>query len=137
MVQPNTDRSIVLDYSRELFTNPANKCIKKDDLKSGHSEVHIGDNKWEIKLDKALYPKLVSDLANNLSEVVYTNRNNIPKNWFDKIINFLDYMAEDGYINTDDKDKKKRMEQDFKILAKELKLIIYEVTRNTIKDINL
>ena len=128
MVQPHTDRSFVLDYGRELFNNPQNKCIKKDDLKSGHSEVHIGDNKWELKLDRALYPKLVNDLANNLSEMVYTNRSKIPKQWFEKIIGFLDYMADDGYINSDDREKKKRIEQDFKMLAKELKLIIYEVT---------
>jgi hypothetical protein len=129
MVQPHVDRSIVLDYGRELFNNPQNKCIKKDSLKSGHSEVHVGDNKWELKLDRALYPKLVNDLANNLSEMVYTNRNNIPKKWFEQIIGFLDYMADDGYINSDDKEKTKRIEQDFKMLAKELKLVIYEVTK--------
>ena len=70
------------------------------------------------KLDKALYPKLASDLANNLSEVVYTNRNNIPKRWFDKIVNFLDYMADDGYINTDNRDEKRRIEQEYNMLAK-------------------
>ncbi|MEN9446469.1 MAG: hypothetical protein RL728_981, partial [Bacteroidota bacterium] len=129
MVQPYVDRSIVLDYGRELFNNPENKCIKKDSLKSGHTEVHVGDNKWELKLDRALYPKLVNDLANNLSEMVYTNRNNIPKKWFEQIIAFLDYMADDGYVNTDDKEKTKRIGQDFKMLAKELKLVIYEVTK--------
>ncbi len=131
MVQPNADRNIVLDYGREIFTNPVNQCIKKEDLKCGHSEVHVGDNKWELKLDKALYPKLASDLANNLSEVVYTNRNNIPKRWFDKIVNFLDYMADDGYINTDNRDEKRRIEQEYNMLAKELRLIMYEFSRNT------
>ena len=129
MVQPHIDRSFVLDYGRELFNNPQNQCIKKDDLKSGHSEVHIGDNRWELKLDRTLYPKLVNDIANNLSEIVYTNRSKIPKQWFERIIGFLDYMAEDGYINSEDREKKKRIEQDFKLLAKELKLIIYEVTK--------
>uniref|UniRef100_A0A6C0CUE9 C2H2-type domain-containing protein n=1 Tax=viral metagenome TaxID=1070528 RepID=A0A6C0CUE9_9ZZZZ len=129
MVQPHIDRSFVLDYGRELFNNPQNKCIKKDSLKSGHTEVHVGDNKWEHKLDRALYPKLVNDLANNLSELIYTNRNNIPKKWFEQIIAFLDYMADDGYVNTDDKEKTKRIGQDFKMLAKELKLVIYEVTK--------
>ncbi|MFZ9377068.1 MAG: hypothetical protein ACO25K_08085, partial [Candidatus Fonsibacter ubiquis] len=132
MVQPNADRNMVLDYGRQIFTNPVNQCIKKEDLKSGHSEVHVGDNKWEMKLDKALYPKLASDLANNLSEVVYTNRNNIPKRWFDKIVNFLDYMADDGYINTDNKEDKKRIEQEYSMLAKELRLIMYEVSRNNL-----
>lgn len=129
LVNHSNERSLVTEYGKALLTNPENKCIKKEDLKAGHSEVHIGDNKWETRLDKVIYPRLASDLANNLSELVYTKRNDIPKTWFGKIITFLDYMSDDGYVNTEDKEEQISIRDEFKTLAKELKLIIYDVSR--------
>jgi len=131
MVRPEVDRSIVLDYGREILNRPDNQCIKKHSLHEGHSKVHMGKNKWNTKLDKTIYPKLACNLANDLSEIVYSNREKIPRQWFGRMIGFLDYMSDEGYINTDNDEHKHRVEREFAMLVRELKLIIHDVTHKT------
>jgi len=46
------------------------------------------------------------------NEIVYV------KETFEKIINFVDYMADEGYINTDDKDKEKQILQEYQMFVK-------------------
>ena len=126
---PKVDRRIVMDYSKRILNLPENQCIKKDDLKSGHSKVHIGDNEWEKITDNSIYPKLACTMANNMSDYLYTKRNNLRKETFDKIISFVDYMSDEGYINTEDKDKEKKILQEFKSFVRELKLIVFNKTK--------
>ena len=132
-IQTDVNRTIVLVYIRELYLNPVNRCIKKHNLEVGYSEVHLGNQQWEVKLDKVLYPKFVADLSNHLSELIYINRSFIPNFWFSKIIGFLDYMAIDGYINTDDKEKQRYIKNEYLLLVKELKLTMYNLTKNLVK----
>lgn len=129
MIRPEVNRNIVLDYGREILNRPDNKCIQKHSLHDGHSSVHVGKNKWNTKLDKTIYPKLACNLANDLSEMVYSNRDKIPRQWFGRMIGFLDYMSDEGYINTENDEQKHRIEREFTMLVRELKLIIHDVTR--------
>ena len=128
LAKPHINRQFVTEYSKQIFSNPENQCIKKGDLKSGHSEVHIGDDQWELDLDCNIYPKLACNMASTLSDFLYTKRNQLRKD-FDKIIGFLDYIADEGYVNTDDKDKQEEIFNEYKIFVKELKLIIYSATQ--------
>ena len=126
---PKVDRRIVMDYSKRILNLPENQCIKKDDLKSGHSKVHIGDNEWEKITDNSIYPKLACTMANNMSDYLYTKRNKLRKETFEKIMSFVDYMSDEGYINTEDKEKEKKILQEFKSFVRELKLIVFNKTK--------
>ena len=118
---------LVSDYGKEIFSIPENQCIKKNDLKSGHSEVHLGD-KWEMKLDKHIYPKLACSVANNMSDYLNSKKDIVRHEIFNKTMKFLDYMSDEGYINTDDKEKAKQIKQEYKDLIRELRLIIHSKT---------
>jgi hypothetical protein len=118
--------SIVANYNKELFSIKENQCIKKTNLKSQHSQVHIGDNKWESRLDKEIYPKMVSCLANDLCMLLHDKK----KCERIKILeDFLSCIIDNGYIN-DDMDKQKEMLNNFKNLVSNLKLLIYDITKN-------
>jgi len=34
-------------YTKKILDNPENRCIKKTNLRSIYSQIHIGDNKWD------------------------------------------------------------------------------------------
>jgi len=126
---PRVDRRIVMDYSKRLFDRPENQCVQKKNLKMGHSDVHIGNNEWEAAVDKSIYPKLACGVANHMSDYLHTKRDQLRKEAFDKIISFVDYMADEGYINTEDKEKEKRILREYQMFVKELKMIIYNKTK--------
>jgi hypothetical protein len=124
----NANSHIVKEYGKEIFSIPENQCIKKNDLKSGHSEVHLGDDKWEKQLDRHIYPKLACSVANNMSDYLNSKKDIIRNDIFNKTIKFLDYMSDEGYINTDDKEKEKQIKREYKDLIKELRLVIHSKT---------
>lgn len=123
------DRNIVLMFVRELYGHPENRCIRKTLLDGSYSEVYTNDLKWEIQLDKVLYPKLVADVSNQLSEFIYRFRPFVPNVWFSKMVEFLDYMAIDGYINTDNREKRVFVKNEYLLLVKEIKIAIYNMSR--------
>jgi len=125
LASPNIDSRAMAEYSKQILSHPENRCIKKKDLKSGHSQVHTGDDKWELQLDKIVYPQLASDMANNMVEFINAKRDELKKNVFDQLRNFVDYMADNGYINTDDVERQKEIQNEYKNFVKGLKLIVY------------
>jgi len=94
-----------------------------------YSDVHIGNNEWEAAVDKSIYPKLACGVANHMSDYLHAKRDKLRKEAFDKIISFVDYMADEGYINTEDKEKEKRILREYQMFVKELKMIIYNKTK--------
>ena len=125
LASPYVDNQAMREYTKKIFSNPENQCIKKEDLKSGHSEIHLGDNQWELELDTNIYPKLASNMANNMAEFLHTKRDQMRREVFDRLTKFVDYMADEGYINTDDIDKQKVIQKEYKTFTKGLKLIVF------------
>jgi hypothetical protein len=46
----------------KLFEVENNRCVKKTNIKSNHSKVHVGNNEWKIVDDVTVYNKVVSDI---------------------------------------------------------------------------
>ena len=116
-------------YTKKLLDNPENRCIKKTNLRSIYSQIHIGDNKWDCCYDNDIYPKFISEISNCLRKLLLSQNLNIEV--INKLIEFIDYMAEDGYCNDDDKcDEIKRQ---YKEQIKKTKIIIYNL-RDLMKD---
>jgi hypothetical protein len=125
LASPHIDSRAIAEYSKQIFSNKENRCIKKTNIRLGHSQIHTGDNKWETQLDSVLYPKLASDMASDMSEYLHTKRDQLRREVFEKLTNFVDYMADNGYVNTEDIDRKKIIQTEYKNFMKGLKLIVY------------
>ena len=120
-IDPARLTSVVKDYTRELMANKSNQCIKKTNLKLSHSSVHTGDNQWETRGDKEVYPHMINHIANDFGEFLGTHFK--PK-IYSTLIDFIDYMASNGYCADDD--KAKIIESCYHTLCKELKYMTYD-----------
>jgi hypothetical protein len=119
---------MVETYTRHLLTNPENRCIEKTNLRSIHSKVHMGDNKWQTKHDKDALPYYACSVANNMDQTI-KERLSDDKKLIDSatlkaIEKYLDYMSDKGYCNN--ADLAKEMQQDFYEITHRLKAVIYD-----------
>jgi hypothetical protein len=51
------------DFCNMIFSIPTNRCVKKDNLRTSYSKVHLGNNHWKVVADRKLYEKLLIDVA--------------------------------------------------------------------------
>lgn len=125
------DNRILEEYSTHLFGNKENRCIRKTNIKSGHSKVHMGGNKWQSKLDKNIYPQLAYDMANNLAEYVEEKRESLKKEVYTRLREFVDAMCDAGYFNPEPTIREKEIQKEYKTFIEGLKLIVYENTKES------
>ena len=121
---------MVETYTRHLLTNPENRCIEKTNLRSIHSKVHVGNNKWQTKHDKEVLPYYATSVANNmditLKERLEDDKTLVDRRTLKAIEKYLDYMSEKGYCN--DEALGKQMQQEFYEIKHRLKAVIYDTT---------
>ena len=81
-----------------VFKNPENQCIKKTNVKSAHSQIHTGHNKWEPDIDKNIYPILAiakrraclaTNLCKNMLDYVETIKEGLEADVYDRVKDFL------------------------------------------------
>lgn len=126
---PSIERlTMVANYGRAMFQNPLNRCIHKKSLTGAYSTIHDMPGRWVTAIDKEIYPKLATEFANGLAELMNTKKHLMSSIVFKQNISYLDYMAGEGYVNTDDKGLQQEMLKDFKKLTKEVKLLVYDAT---------
>ena len=123
------DNRIISEYSKQLFQNEENRCIKKTNINANHSQIHRGDNKWEAELDKNIYPHLANGLANKMSEYVDQQRESFKKDMYIRLRDFVDSMCDAGYINPEPTIREKEIQKEYKMFIDGLKLIVYGNTK--------
>lgn len=120
-------------YMRHLLANPVNKCIQKTNMQNGFSKIHTGENNWEIKHDKELYPKLTCNVAQGFSGLMLerNDETNMIKTErkLEELRAFLDYMSDEGYRNDSDESKNHQTHLIFKELVQRIKGVVFEVTK--------
>jgi hypothetical protein len=119
---------ILTDYSTALLSRKENQCVRKTNLASASSAVHVGDNKWEFQTDKYIYPKLLTNIAYNFSDA--KENSNIKE--YDKLDNFIDDVASeatDCYTNIKDEQELKRV---YRKLFSNVKHLIYNLTKKDV-----
>jgi hypothetical protein len=111
-------------YCSAVLEKPENRCIDKSNLSSHYSKVHIGDNKWRNAIDSIVYPKLTSDISEDLYEDILYNRFNlaISKYLRNSLDTFVNYMADYGYCS--DESKEKEIMTSYKELVDRVKIMI-------------
>ena len=103
-------------YTTKILDNPENRCIKKTNMRSTFSEIHVGNNKWNSYYDSDIYPKFISEISNCLCELLVDK---ISTN--NKLIEFIHY----GYCNNDD--IKNKINKKHKELIQRIKAIVYNL----------
>ena len=93
ILQCNNNNESIKEYVRQIFSNPENRFIKKNSLRESHSQLHVGENKWEHVLDKEVYPELATTFANDMLEYIYTKKHALKRSAFEKLRNTLDYRS--------------------------------------------
>ena len=131
-------------YSSYIMDRAENQFIKKTNLRSSTSEVHIGNNRWEVKLDSQLYPEVMCNISNGFGTLIndYVHDNDDERfksilfdrsrrQMYTKLDEFIDYMATNGYCNDMNEMKVKRIKRCFDTLVRELRLLVFNYTRKT------
>jgi hypothetical protein len=120
-------------YVRQLMANPANKCIQKSNMQNVYSQIHTGDNKWETKHDKDLYPKLTCNVAQGFSGLMTSRNEDAPmiktERKLGELKAFLDYMADEGYRNDSDEKVNHQTHLIFKELVQRIKSVVFDITK--------
>jgi hypothetical protein len=127
-VAPERLTNIMREWTGQILSHDDNKCVKKTNMRSSHSQVHVGENKWESRLDKEIYPRMVNSIANDFSDF-FSEKYQKFRNVYKALEAFLDYMASDGYCAND---KEKKIDGAYKTLVKELKLLIFDRTKQEV-----
>jgi hypothetical protein len=83
------DNRLLSEYSKMVFKNRENQCIKKTNVKSAHSQIHTGHNKWEPEIDKNIYPVLATNLCRNMLDYVETIKEGLEADVYDRVKDFL------------------------------------------------
>ena len=112
-------------YTKKILDNPENRCIKKTNLRSLYSQIYIGDNRWDSCIDNDIYPKFISEISNCFGELLLSK--NLNRKIINKFIEFIDYMADNGYCNDDDINKREEIMRKYKEQIKKTKIIIYNL----------
>ena len=122
----NTDFSKVLtDYSTALLSRKENQCVRKTNLNSCSSAIHVGDNKWEFQTDKAIYPKLLTRIAYNFSDMKESFNIKV----YEQLDTFIDDVASEAEdCHTDEKDEI-RLKRLYKKLFNNIKHLIFNLTK--------
>jgi hypothetical protein len=64
----------ICDLVREVYREPVNRCIRKKSIQSNVCQVHIGNNKWELRNDADVIDSLVACLAESLCQYMNSKR---------------------------------------------------------------
>jgi hypothetical protein len=54
-------------FSKDILTREENQCVRKTNLRSASSIVHLGNNVWESQADSHVIPRVLCNLAMSLS----------------------------------------------------------------------
>lgn len=126
-LQNDNYTDIIEIYTKILFENSLNKCIKKTNLRNNCSAVYVGNDTWHTKVDSVIYTTLLYDIINYLVNIL-TPRNNeiniIPHKNITDLKEFGDLIDDDETIYRDAKFRKK-----INFLIKIIKNIVYDVTK--------
>lgn len=105
-------------YASAILENPKNRYVKKRDVKANHSFIHVGDGKWELALDKDVFPRLTFYMSVSALGAYNDNKKNLKlvKTNFESIFDYLDN------VNTN-------IDPDFTDALQRLKLILVNQTK--------
>ena len=119
---------ILTDYSTALLSRKENQCVRKTNLLSASSAVHVGDNKWEYQTDKEIYPKLLSNIAENFNDV----KENLKVNIYKQLDTFVEDIMCEATDCHEDKDEELRLKKLYRRLFNNIKHLVFNLTKKEV-----
>jgi hypothetical protein len=105
----------IRNYAHKVLERPENMCVKKTNMRAGHSYVHAGDNKWKPRVDADVYPRLTYNISSNLLEYVEATQRKLQfSNRLRDILN--DVVSENN--------------PHYKDVLKRIKMIVFELSES-------
>lgn len=121
----------------DLLKNPRNRCIRKTNMRSDTSKVHIGGDKWKLQPDSGVYKKLVSEVSLSLGELLGKKemRRKIGPITLKEHLRYSDLMSDEGYSTNDAEHK--ALKKEYKLLLQNAKTAVYNASKmDSIKEGN-
>ena len=112
-------------FSEELMKRSENLCIRKTNLKSNTSSVHVGNNVWEVKPDQLVMPIVMSNVAQTMSETISQYNLDVDE----MMETFLEDVLCEGEHNTSNKKEIEQMRRMVKLSTSALKHIVFNKTK--------
>jgi len=125
MVNNHDFVKVLTDYGQALLGRTENQCVRKTNLRSSSSAVHIGNDKWEYHSDKQILPKLLANIATNFGTMTQDHKITILKQLDDFIVG-VSCEGEDYY---EDKDNDALLKSQFKSTSNNLKHVLFNITK--------
>ena len=119
---------ILTDYSTELLSRKENQCVRKTNLLSSSSAIHMGDDKWIYQSDKEVLPKLLSNIATNFRSITEEYKIKIMKQ-LDTFMMGVTCEATDYHENEKDEVRLKKL---FKHTLINVKHLLFNYTKETL-----
>ena len=127
----DTDFSKVLtDYSAALLSRPENQCVRKTNLRSSSSAVHVGNDKWEYESDKMVLPKLLSHIATNFGNIQHEYKLKIMK----ELDTFMIDVTCEAIDCHEDAKEEARLQKLFKHTLSNVKHLLFNLTKRALDE---
>jgi len=128
MINNHDFAKILTDYSTALLGRTENQCVRKTNLRSTSTAIHVGNDKWEYQPDKEVLPKLLTNIAVNFG--------NITQEYKVKIMKQLDTFIEDVTCEAidchEDDDEETRLKALYKRTVNSVKHLLFNLTKQTL-----
>ena len=119
---------ILTDYSTEILSRKENQCVRKTNLLSSSSAIHMGNDKWIYQSDKEVLPKLLSNIASNFKNITEEYKIKIMKQ-LDTFMTGVTCEATDYHDNEKDEVRLKKL---FKHTLTNVKHLLFNYTKETL-----
>jgi hypothetical protein len=120
--------NVLTDYSTALLSRTENQCVRKTNLRSTSTAVHVGNDKWEYYSDRQVIPKLLSNIADNFIDFKEVYKVNIYK----QLETFMiDVTCEADNCHEDAKEEA-RLKELYKRAVSNIKHLLFNLTKQSI-----
>jgi len=116
---------VLTDYGQALLGRTENQCVRKTNLRSSSSAIHIGNDKWEYHSDKQILPKLLANIATNFGTMTQDHKITILKQLDDFIVG----VTCEGVDYYEDKDEEALLKSQFKSTSNNIKHVLFNITK--------
>ena len=119
---------VLTDYSTALLRRSENQCVRKTNLRSTSSAVHVGNDKWEYHSDNQVLPKLLSNIADNFNDVKELYKVNIYK----QLETFMIDVTCEATDCHEDAEEEARLKELYKRAVSNIKHLLFNLTKQTL-----
>lgn len=119
---------VLTDYSKALLSRKENQCVRKTNLNSSSSAIHIGEDKWEYQSDREVLPKLLSNIATNFGNIQDVYKIKI----MEELDTFIIDVQSEAIDCHEDAAEEARLKALFKRTSSNVKHLLFNLTKQAL-----